>query len=394
MFKRAYFAGGLLLQEAIEIHQKTGHHRSLTVAILALRRLPQSLRGRGRPLFPRSRILRNALVLAAMVVARAAAAETVPDLTDARVTVPYAELKRLWTAAQPGCEANKAAESKPPVAATLVSAHYQLALNGDQASGSAEFQTQGFTGKWTEMPLLSTDAQIESVEPADTALITRDHYYTLVTNRPGVQKVKILFAVKITSSPDGDYLRLPIAAASINTLTITGVPEKQGLHVTDATRDPSQKDTFRLASDDHFEMITESEESTTARAASRWKIEPQIFAELADGKLAFQERIFADANGGSGLTMDLRIPPEADLDSITGEDLSGWQVITGEDHQRVAHLQWKTRDVLRRHLQIAYDLPQPLTAAEWKLESPQIVSGETSLPPAASCSTAVWMGGR
>ena len=73
-----------------------------------------------------------------------------PDLTEARVTLPYSELKALWQAAQREAPEKR----KPPVEATLLSARYQIALKGDQASGVVEYETESFTDEWTVIPLL------------------------------------------------------------------------------------------------------------------------------------------------------------------------------------------------------------------------------------------------
>ena len=80
-----------------------------------------------------------AVALASSVFA--AEAPAAPDLSDARVTLPYGELKTLWQAAQ-----HEAPEKrKPPVEAALLAARYQLVLKGDQATGVVEFETQSFT---------------------------------------------------------------------------------------------------------------------------------------------------------------------------------------------------------------------------------------------------------
>ena len=302
-----------------------------------------------------------------------------PDLSEARVTIPYPEIKALWAAAQQNH--NKKEDYTPPVESTIVSARYQIALSSDQATGIADFDIQGFTDHWTVIPLLGTDAQIESIEPVDLQIFIRDKYYALASNRPAKQTVSIKFAVKLVPSDDGTQLRLPIAPASINTLTVTGVPQKQALRVTNGTQVSGNKTgaTFRLAPQDHIELNLVPEQSLAAPIPSHWKIEPQAFVQFTDGKLLYQTRIAAHADNGSALAMDLQFPPDANVINITRADIDGWQVKSGENQSQVAHIQWKMRDVLRRELDIVYDLPQPLTAPQWKLLSPQ-VEGESSPP--------------
>ncbi len=43
------------------------------------------------------------------------------------------------------------------------------------------------------MPLLGTEAQLESIQPADAQIIIRDNVYALVSNRPGKQVITIRF---------------------------------------------------------------------------------------------------------------------------------------------------------------------------------------------------------
>src|SRR5438128_1643461 len=74
------------------------------------------------------------LVTCCAMFARVAAAQTntaPPDLNDARVTIPYQELKSLWQAAQREKE-KPAQPPKPPVAATLLSARYDIAVGSGQ----------------------------------------------------------------------------------------------------------------------------------------------------------------------------------------------------------------------------------------------------------------------
>jgi hypothetical protein len=345
---------------------------------------PFTLAGDDLPMFKRN-LLPAALLMAQIVAAvPAAAAEPAgapPDLTDARVTIPYSELKTLWAAAQPQQEKKKE-ESAPPVDSTIVSARYNLALDGDQAAGSAEFEIEGFADKWTVMPLLGTDAQLASVEPADAQVIIHKNHYALVFNHPGKQTVTIRFAAKLAATTGGSQLRLTVAPASINTLTVSGIPQKQAVRVAGATQLPADNAgaAFQLAPEDHIELNLLPEKSLEAPIPSHWKIEPQAFVEFTEGKLAYRARIAAHADGGSGLGMDLQFPPDANVSEITGDDLAAWQIKSVENQGQIAHLQWQTRDLLRREIEIVYDLPQPLTATQWKLLSPEVMDGESTPP--------------
>jgi hypothetical protein len=80
------------------------------------------------------------------------------------------------------------------------------------------------------------------------------------------------------------------------------------------------------------------------------------------------------------LSLDLNFPPDATIRDISGDDLANWKATPGSDRLPIAHIGWHTRGILRRQIQVAYDLPQPLTAPAWKLESPVAQGGAISPP--------------
>src|SRR3954469_25719885 len=120
----------------------------------------------------------------------------VPDLKEARVTLPYPELKALWKAAQRETPEKR----KPPVEAALLSARYQLVLKGDVVAGVVEYEVESFTDEWNTIPLLGAQTQVDEIDPADVQLIVRENHYALVTNRPGKQKLRLKFAVKLNGA--------------------------------------------------------------------------------------------------------------------------------------------------------------------------------------------------
>lgn len=301
-----------------------------------------------------------------------------PDLTEARVTLPYSELKALWQAAQREAPEKR----KPPVEAALVSARYQITLKGDQASGIVEYETESFTDEWTIIPLLGATTQIDEVEPANAQLITRDGHYALVTNRPGKQKLRLKFAVKLSGAAEGAHFRLETSPAAVNTLAVAGLPEKQTLRIAEATQISAEKDraTFRLPAQELLNFEVVPEKAVTPPVPSRWKLGTQALVEFAEGRLNYRARLAANSDHGSGLTMELEFPPGVDVTRIEGADLSDWQVTIAENQARRVHLRWRTRDLLRRELEVAYNFPQSLSAGQWSLKRPRLLDGENDPP--------------
>lgn len=317
------------------------------------------------------------VILAGRILAVEPAA--LPNLNGAQVTLPYNELKALWQASQ---REHAVEKRKPPIEATLLSARYQLALKGDQASGAVDYETQSFTDEWTVIPLLGAQTQIEEVEPADAQLITREGRYALVTNRVGKQKLRLKFAVKLIGTTDGLHFHLAITAASINTLSVLGIPEKQMLRIPEATQLSSEKEkaSFRLPASEQLDFDVVPEKATAPLVPSHWKMETQALVRYDDGKLDYTAHLIATTEDGSGVSMQLDFPAGANVTRVSGADLADWQTTLLDDQTRRMQVRWQTRDIQRRELEVDYNYAQPLTANEWALKSARQTDGETNPP--------------
>ncbi len=297
-----------------------------------------------------------------------------PDLKEAQVTLPYPELKALWQAAQRETPAKR----KPPVEVALLSARYQVVLKGDLAAGVVEYEIENFTEEWTTIPLLGAQVQVDDIEPADAQLIVREGRYAFVTNRPGKQKLRLKFAVKM----NGATFALVASPAAINTISVAGLPEKQTLRIADATQLSAEKDriSFRLPATDRIEFEVVPEKAVVPPTPSRWKLDTQVLVQFGDGKLKYHARLAANADNGSGLSMELEFPPGIDITRVAGPDLAHWQATTAENQTRRLQLRWQTRDLLRREVEIEYNAAQSLTGGQWTLRAPRLLEGETDPP--------------
>src|SRR3954469_13157135 len=248
------------------------------------------------------------------------------ELNEARVTLPYPELKALWQAAHRETPAKR----KPPVEAALLSARYQLFLKGDLAAGVVEYEIENFTEEWTTISLLGAQTQVDEIEPADVQLIVREGHYALVTNRLGKQKLRLKFAVKLNGNTDGAHFALVSSPAAINTLSVAGLPEKQTLRIAEATQLSAEKDriSFRLPASERIEFEVVPEKAVVPPTPSRWKLDAQAVVRFADGNLNYLARLVASADNGSGLSMELEFPPGVDITQVEGPDLSHWQATT------------------------------------------------------------------
>ena len=199
-----------------------------------------------------TKILARLWLLAFAASALAAEPAAPPNLNEARVTLPYSELKALWDAAHRELSEKR----KPPVEAALLSARYQVTLRGDIAAGVVDYEIENFTNDWTTIPLLGAQTQVEEIEPADAQLIVREGRYAIVTNRPGKQKLRLKFALKLNGAADSAHFALVASPAAINTLSVAGLPEKQTLRIADAIQLSAEKDrvSFRLPAAERIEF--------------------------------------------------------------------------------------------------------------------------------------------
>jgi hypothetical protein len=325
-----------------------------------------------------TKILVRGGLLGFATLAFAAAPVAPPDLNEARVTLPYPELKALWEAAHRDTPPKR----KPPIESTLLAARYQLVLKGDLAAGMVDYEIENFTDEWTTIRLLGAETQVDEIEPADVQLIVHEGYYVLVTNRPGKQKLRLKFAVRLNSATDGAHFALRASPAAINSLSVAGLPEKQTVRIAGATQLGAEKDriSFRLPAEERIEFEVIPEKAVVPPVPSRWKLDAQALVQFADTKLKYTARIAASADSGSGLSMELEFPPGVQITKVAGPDLSHWQETTAENQARRLHLRWQTRDVLRREIELEYDAAQSLTGVEWDLKSPRLPDGENNPP--------------
>lgn len=294
------------------------------------------------------------------------------DFNDARVTLPYKELKSLLDAAHSDKIAEK---SKPPVPSTLLSARYTMALQSGLAEGTVEIETQSFSDEWTIIPLIDSEAQIDRIDPADAQIIVQEGCYALVSNHLGKTKITIHFASLVSTKDGGQSFEVPFARAPIKTLALTGVPEGQIVQVAGGTLMAEQKGSanYRLPKEQTVEVkIVAPPKPPEPRVMSHWKIETQALVRYGEGKLRYQAHISAFAQDGSGLDIDLVAPAAARILEIKGDDLLCWNA------GKTLLISWKTRNLLSREFDLIYEIPQPATSDEWKLQAPRLAGGETS----------------
>jgi hypothetical protein len=313
------------------------------------------------------------VIPAALCSALTALAEPVETtvLSDARVNIPYHELKALLQAAN-----QETQKPQPPVKSSLQQANYVFSVSGNQINAVAEFQVHSFTEEWTVIPLLETAVHVQSIEPADTRLIVQDQHYALVTNKPGAQTVKLHFTAALTGSERDLSLHLPIARASISRLHITGLKEEQEVMVEGAAKHetPDGDFIFHFASSNSIQLQLQLKSREEMQPAI-WTAESAAIVEFQESRLHYRALITLNAASGSAADVELQFPAAAKITRVAGNEVERWSSTMDAKH-RVLKINCRTPQLLGRQFEIDYQMPQPAMAAEWALHSPQIIHGK------------------
>ena len=303
-------------------------------------------------------------------------------------TLPYAELRALWLAAQapkPPPVPPPLAPPVPPVAFNVGAARVALevAADGRSVRGRATFEVQTFLEGWTVVPLLpATGTRLTGVEPTGALVAVRDDALALLVNKPDRQTVTLLFTAPLAEG--GKLTLVPGTAAPVNELTVGNVPPDTVAEVAGATRDEATG-AFHLATGQPLVLTlvrTEDRRSAPPPAPSVWRVAAEALVRYDDGRLVYWTRLRAAADDGSGRALELALPNAAEVLRVDGADLDRWRTEKTPDGRRLL-VSWKTPDLLRRELFVDYELPQPSPEGDWPLHTPRPVAPPDGAPPAA-----------
>jgi hypothetical protein len=314
------------------------------------------------------------ILLAATLCGFATAAPpAAPELDRAFVTIPYAELRALWEAGQRKTEA-----AKPPAAPVpnlVHRAELRLTLGEPRSALVATFDTETLAPGWQTIPLINGDAQLESADAAGAQVLCKDGY-SLLLEKPGKTQATLRLVTRGTKSlTPQNPLRFTLGAATVKRLQVAGIPAGSEVRVNGVAG--VVKDgiaSFPLAGEpgDITVQLAEPRIEVPPRppTPSQWQTQSQTLVRYAEGRLHFQSRVFAHADGGSGLEMLLALPANAAAIQATGDDVTEAVSLRLDDGRRLLRVRWKTADVLDREVAVTYSVPQSPLAEQWTLQAP------------------------
>ncbi len=294
------------------------------------------------------------------------------------VTIPYTELRALWEAGHKPKEAEAKVENPPPVPYVIDRIDCRVQLGEGVTAVDATYQIQGLASTWQTVPLYNGNANLQSAEPKENKIVWRDGYGLLLDHPEKTNVVLHLAAGPEKTSMGGDGLQLEFPAATVKWLSVSGVPDGAQAMVNGlpalATKDGVA--TFALAGEAGKATltITKREELQSKEIQpekpSHWQVESQTLARYADGRLVFDNHVFARTADGSGASIALYLPANASEIAVAGDDLGDWRAAAAPDGRRMLKVPWKTRDVFDRVLHISYAIPQSPLAEQWNLVAP------------------------
>jgi hypothetical protein len=288
-------------------------------------------------------------------------------LEDAEVRLPYGELKRLLTQAEP-------APTKPARPPALLSARLKLAIEDGRAVIDASFRATGFSADELAMlPLLAGELALAEQDPEDAVVLIEEGAFCLGIDSAGTRTVRLKLLPVMAG--DGFTLKLPPCPAAIfETAELTG-----GVSVMierDGNSEPLTSGQLRAlpntGCDLRVRILDESQTREMLRPveASEWTWQQQALVLPEDGGLVYQVLATASADGGSGIQASLPMPADAREIEVTGEDLTSQAMTPGQGRQRDLALVWKTRGLLDRQVMIRYRMPLRPLDESWTLEAP------------------------
>jgi len=321
----------------------------------------------------------GACLLTATIVQSAGQSTEPTNPSWATVTIPYAELRALWEAAEVQArELSRIDEAQPPIDAVLLSSDYEFRWHSDGPALEAVYQVRTLTEGWHLVPLLGGDVRLNEVELEQAGVVWHDGRYSLLAHGARDHHLKLRFWVPPLAEWNTRLSLIP-ARSALNRLRISGAPD--GMVIRVAGCDPrlgtDGSTLYRLPAE-LTELVLALEPDTASRVLvpSRWELHSEALVSLDDGRLIYRVRIQAQADRGSGTSMELVLPANALGAHASGEDLVSFRLGPVEAGRRILHLAWETPDLLHRTFLIAYQVPQPPLSTHWLLQAPDLTSDQ------------------
>ncbi|CAN5802295.1 hypothetical protein BH11VER1_BH11VER1_02720 [soil metagenome] len=306
-------------------------------------------------------------------------------LGQAEVRLPYADLKKLWDAAQPVVKPD---EPLVLPAGVLLAARYNLEILSGNLAMNAEFKVESFAGNWEKIPLMGAGLAVASVEPQDARLILEKDYLCLMVKESGPVTINVRFnELPLPVSDTMPLLNLLTAPGAVGTLQVKGLPNERLLKVKEGQPLTRQDGGVTLAlpskggevtlylTDARLEKKVEPPPPPLPLRSSEWTLQNEVLAYEGDGELCYRIKSHAMALNGSAVEMTLLVPANArSIKLENAEDLSDWKMERNSDGLSELRLRWTTRDIMERSFRLSYAMQKLPLENEWELKAPTLAA--------------------
>lgn len=189
---------------------------------------------------------------------------------------------------------------------------------------------------WVEVPLLPLTVALDraTINGQDAAIVHKDGWYTLVTDKRGSFDVKASFAVSVMSSQGSSSLSMQLAPSAGTTVELA-VPAEEELDFTVANARVQEVREARGA------RVVEATLPATGSLAVSWqrdvpeeetRLDPRVYAEvftlvgLGDGLLEATTTIHHTILFAGVDTLQAKVPEGMTLLDVQGSGIRDWQV--------------------------------------------------------------------
>ncbi len=305
------------------------------------------------------------MLLAIPVLTTTLAAAT-PGLDEAEVKLPYGELKKLLA---------DAVRPEPPgePLTALLSAHLRVSIDAGKPVVDATFASSSFGTGLALVPLIGGNLTMVTRKPADSRVLIHGRHLCQALEVAGT---KVLEARLLPAAgPEGFEVLVPACPSAILETGNLGTDAAIAVKIDGREHilGPNQMLPLPLAGGSVTVKLLggdETREALRPPEPSTWTWQHQALVLPGDGVIAYHVMARASATNGSGVAALLTLPQDAREVTVAGRDLTGHKVQRGEDRALNLTLDWKTRGVLERDVELSYQLPRRPLDRKWSLQAP------------------------
>ncbi|MFT6862459.1 MAG: hypothetical protein ACJAVK_001017 [Akkermansiaceae bacterium] len=302
-----------------------------------------------------------------------AAAEDLTSIPNARVTLPYSEVRDLIDRAHQ--LSVRPLPEVPPVLSLISQAEYTLeSLPKGGAKGQVVFAVQSLSGGWQALDLLDSSLTVTKVVPATAILVPKGERLALALHEKGASAVTIDFLVPGRTDEGFRFNAVPATASG---LTLTGEVSSP-IRLSGAQVDAENPLRYHLPSSGSeviASRIIVRDDKAKAKPTN-WEAITESLVTSGPDVLRVRTRLqLLTSEAEPGSVAKVRLPRLATIDQVTSASLESFDSKPANEggHQWL-EIVWQSEGVANRVIEVSYEIPRPLNQGIWKLNLPSLVT--------------------